>query len=56
MANSPGWPDAGRALLDGGKRGASLRLPPEELSALRERCARGMDALRGDTATYPTYP
>ncbi|UGY95278.1 sulfotransferase [Streptomyces gobiensis] len=41
------WLDTGQAMLDSGRRGAALRLPPEELSALRESCAPGMAALRG---------
>ncbi|MEI5101842.1 sulfotransferase [Streptomyces sp. PmtG] len=41
----PSWLDAGAATLDGGRRGASHRLPPAELAALRERCAPGTRAL-----------
>ncbi|MGP3925248.1 hypothetical protein [Streptomyces sp. 8N616] len=47
VAAVPDWLEAGRTMLDGGKRGASLRLPPDELSALRERCAPGMSVLHG---------
>jgi hypothetical protein len=47
VAALPDWLEAGRTMLDGGKRGASLRLPPDELSALRERCAPGMSVLHG---------
>lgn len=41
----PEWLDGGVALLDGGQRGASLRLPPEQLAALRKSCAPGTRAL-----------
>ncbi|MFF5705276.1 sulfotransferase [Streptomyces sp. NPDC012794] len=43
----PQWLDAGAARLDAGRRGASLRLPPAELAALREGCAPGTRALEG---------
>ncbi|MEV0643207.1 sulfotransferase [Streptomyces sp. NPDC050619] len=43
----PEWLDAGRRLLDAGRPGASRRLPPEELSALEERCLPGVRALSG---------
>ena len=40
------WLEEGAALLDGaGRRGSALALPPEELTALRERCAPGEQAL-----------
>ncbi|MDG9705374.1 sulfotransferase [Streptomyces sp. DH37] len=39
------WLAAGRERLDPGRRGASLRLPPDELAALREACAPGERAL-----------
>ncbi|MGK5546309.1 sulfotransferase family protein [Streptomyces sp. URMC 127] len=42
----PQWLDTGCALLDGSRRGASLRLPPGELAALREQCAPGALALK----------
>ncbi|MDJ1134391.1 sulfotransferase [Streptomyces iconiensis] len=41
----PSWLDTGAALLDPSRRGAALRLPPEELAALREACAPGEAAL-----------
>lgn len=39
------WTAAGRAMLDPGRRGAALRLPPGELAALREACEPGERAL-----------
>ncbi|MEU8551968.1 sulfotransferase [Streptomyces roseoverticillatus] len=42
----PRWLDAGCAMLDGSRRGASLRLPPGELAALRRQCAPGTRALK----------
>lgn len=39
------WLTVGRASLDAGRRGAALRLPATELSALRESCAPGARAL-----------
>nr|WP_274389124.1 sulfotransferase [Streptomyces taklimakanensis] len=39
------WTTAGRAMLDPGRRGAALRLPPKELAALREACEPGERAL-----------
>ncbi|MFJ8017349.1 sulfotransferase family protein [Streptomyces sp. NPDC096339] len=39
------WLDVAVARLDGGRRGASRRLPPAELAALRECCAPGTQAL-----------
>ncbi|MGY1452374.1 sulfotransferase [Streptomyces sp. SS8] len=39
------WLAAGRSMLDAGRRGASLRLPPDELEALREACEPGERAL-----------
>ncbi|WP_405982715.1 sulfotransferase [Streptomyces sp. NBC_00158] len=47
----PEWLDAGAARLDAGRRGASLRLPPAELAALREGCAAGVRALAGARVT-----
>ncbi|MEV0263440.1 sulfotransferase [Streptomyces sp. NPDC050617] len=41
----PEWLDAGDALLDNGRRGASRRLPSRELDALKERCAPGARVL-----------
>ncbi|WP_413797355.1 sulfotransferase [Streptomyces iranensis] len=42
----PQWLAAGRALLDGDRRGtAAATLPPAELTALRESCAPGARAL-----------
>ncbi|WP_424889882.1 sulfotransferase family protein [Streptomyces sp. XH2] len=41
----PQWLDTGCAMLDGSLRGASLRLPPAELAALRRRCAPGTRVL-----------
>lgn len=40
------WLDTGAAMLDPSRRGAALRLPSEELKALREVCAPGEAALR----------
>ncbi|MEE1942693.1 sulfotransferase [Streptomyces sp. TRM 70361] len=45
VAPGPEWLAAGRALLDPGRRGAALRLPPGELNALREACEPGERAL-----------
>jgi len=45
VAPVPRWLDAGAALLDSGRTGAALLLPPEELSALRASCAPGVRAL-----------
>ncbi|MBT2382222.1 sulfotransferase [Streptomyces sp. ISL-11] len=45
----PEWLEAGSALLDDSRRGASLRLPPGELAALRECCTHGALALEGCT-------
>lgn len=42
---APAWLERGAAMLDRARRGAALRLPPEELAELRERCAPGMRAL-----------
>ncbi|MEU5613353.1 sulfotransferase [Streptomyces sparsogenes] len=47
---TPDWLTAAEATLDHGRRGASLRLPPEELTALRESCAPGTEALRAAMA------
>ncbi|MCI0386828.1 sulfotransferase [Streptomyces sp. CNQ085] len=41
------WLAAGRATLDPSRRGASLRLPPDELRALRDACEPGERALAG---------
>ncbi|MEV0280683.1 sulfotransferase [Streptomyces sp. NPDC050610] len=41
----PEWLDAGCALLDNGRRGASRRLPARELDALKEGCAPGARVL-----------
>lgn len=41
----PEWLAAGRALLDGGRRGATASLAPEELAGLRESCEPGARAL-----------
>lgn len=41
------WLAACRATLDVSRRGASLRLPPDELAALRDGCAPGEQALAG---------
>ncbi|WP_017536830.1 sulfotransferase family protein [Nocardiopsis halophila] len=46
LARGPAW-SAAWELLDSGRRGASLRLPPEELAELREGCAPGEKALAG---------
>ncbi|OKI09465.1 hypothetical protein A6A06_01830 [Streptomyces sp. CB02923] len=46
VAPLPDWLAAGQALLDGGRRGSALRLPAEELTALRESCRPGTLALR----------
>ncbi|MDT0543323.1 MULTISPECIES: sulfotransferase [Streptomyces] len=40
------WLTAAEATLDHGRRGSALRLPADELSALRESCAPGTEALR----------
>ncbi|MCF3105591.1 sulfotransferase [Streptomyces roseoverticillatus] len=50
----PQWLDAGCAMLDGSRRGASLRLPPGELAALRGQCAPGMRALKASGGPSPT--
>ncbi|MFE2879245.1 sulfotransferase [Streptomyces roseus] len=42
----PHWLDAGCALLDNSRRGASHRLAPHDLAALRESCGPGTRALR----------
>lgn len=39
------WAAAGRAMLDPSRRGAALRLPPDEFAALREACEPGERAL-----------
>jgi len=39
------WLAAGRSMLDASRRGAALRLPPDELAALRDACAPGERAL-----------
>ncbi len=41
----PAWLDAGVGMLHTGSRGSALKLPPEELAALREACAPGTRAL-----------
>ncbi|MER0245296.1 sulfotransferase [Streptomyces sp. HSW2009] len=41
----PDWLAAGRAHLDGSRRGRSLELPPADLAELRESCAPGTRAL-----------
>ncbi|WP_035796292.1 sulfotransferase family protein [Kitasatospora mediocidica] len=41
----PRWLTAGAALLDGGRCGAALNLPADELAALRRSCEPGMRAL-----------
>ncbi|GAA0338148.1 sulfotransferase [Streptomyces blastmyceticus] len=48
----PEWLDAGRALLDGSRRGASRRLPPGRLAALRESCEPGTRALEAYRQRY----
>jgi hypothetical protein len=40
------WLRAGAQLLDDSKRGAAMRLPPDELAALRESCEPGFTALQ----------
>ncbi|ARZ71862.1 sulfotransferase [Streptomyces sp. HU2014] len=47
VAPLPEWLESGSALLDTGRRGSSLRLPPGELAALRESCAPGTRVLKG---------
>ncbi|MGH3377281.1 MAG: sulfotransferase family protein [Actinoallomurus sp.] len=42
----PEWLRAGAELLDDSKRGATTRLAPDELDALRESCEPGVAALR----------
>lgn len=42
---APEWLEAGAALLDSGRTGTALLLPPEQLSALRDSCAPGLRAL-----------
>ncbi|MGW7353749.1 sulfotransferase [Streptomyces sp. NPDC054784] len=49
----PDWLERGAALLHGARRGAALRLPPEELAELRERCAPGMRRLGRPVARQP---
>ncbi|WP_234343583.1 sulfotransferase [Streptomyces sp. WM6372] len=44
------WLEAGSATLDRSRRGASCRLPSEELAALRESCAEGEAALKAGTS------
>ncbi|MDX3233029.1 sulfotransferase [Streptomyces sp. ME19-01-6] len=44
------WLAAAEATLDHGRRGSALRLPADELSALRESCAPGTEALRAAMA------
>ncbi|GIG66765.1 sulfotransferase family protein [Phytomonospora endophytica] len=44
-AADPSWIAHGAANLDASRRGAALRLPPKELTALREACAPGEAAL-----------
>jgi len=44
----PDWIAHGVASLDASRRGASLKLPADELAALREACAPGEAALAGD--------
>ncbi|MGY0057727.1 sulfotransferase [Streptomyces sp. LZ34] len=44
------WLTAAEATLDHGRRGSALRLPPDELSALRESCTPGTEALRAAMA------
>lgn len=39
------WLETSESLLDSGRTGAALRLPPDQLSALRDSCAPGMRAL-----------
>ncbi|WP_314174673.1 sulfotransferase [Streptomyces winkii] len=41
----PDWLKAAGALLDGGRRGAALALPPDERARLSASCAPGMRAL-----------
>ncbi|QWF82790.1 sulfotransferase family protein [Amycolatopsis sp. CA-230715] len=43
------WLDAGRALLDRGRRGGARTLPPDQLAELRERCAPGTRALEANS-------
>ncbi|CAM5394607.1 Sulfotransferase OS=Streptomyces fumanus OX=67302 GN=GCM10018772_33980 PE=4 SV=1 [Streptomyces fumanus] len=40
------WLEAGESLIESSRVGAALRLPPEQLSELRDSCAPGMRALR----------
>lgn len=42
----PWWLETGKAMLDPSRRGAAVRLPAEELAALRDACAAGEAALR----------
>ncbi|MGC0421891.1 sulfotransferase [Embleya sp. AB8] len=44
------WLEAGSAMLDGSRRGASCRLPSEELTALRNSCTEGEAALAASTS------
>jgi hypothetical protein len=41
----PGWLESASALLDGARRGAARRLPPDERARLEKSCAPGMRAL-----------
>ncbi|MGH3309064.1 MAG: sulfotransferase [Streptomyces sp.] len=46
------WLEEGSTLLDGkGRRGSALRLPEDELTALREACAPGVRALSSKSDT-----
>ncbi|GEB51242.1 sulfotransferase family protein [Streptomyces cacaoi] len=41
----PDWLDRAATMLDPGRRGAALRLPPDELAAVRSACAPGAAVL-----------